>query len=155
MADKKLPEILANIQLNLKAPKDRTNNFGKFKFNYRNAEDILSSVKKMLDGAVLTLTDEVKTINGLIYIEAKAEISKGDEMRSTTSQAFIDFNKTAMSSEQKTGSASSYARKYALCGLFLLDDGLDSDSLESGTESVSVRSETVIKNVENSFEDLL
>ena len=151
----KLQEKLSAIQQKIKVPKSHVNKFANFK--YRNAEDILSAVKPLLDGCVLTLTDEVKVLSKYsfisekvyvndsehttkkegeyFYVEATAEIRFGEEVMQTKSQAIVDMDKKLMSEEQKTGSASSYARKYALNGLFLLDDDhLDPDSLENVTK---------------------
>ena len=139
---------LSAIQQIIKVPKSHVNNFANFK--YRNAEDILSAVKPLLDGCVLTLSDEVKVISEYVYVEATAEIRLGEEVIKNKAQAFIDLHKKGMSDEQKTGSASSYARKYALNGLFLLDDNQDPDSLKNATESDYVPT----TEVKDAFKDL-
>ena len=121
-------EALIKIQAELKAPKNQFNKFGNY--TYRSCEDILEAVKPLLvkHGCTLTIFDEIKEICGIPYVEATASIQKGDEGRSVTAQAGIDVNKKGMSIEQAFGSASSYSRKYALNGLFLIDDTKDPDS---------------------------
>ena len=137
----KLQAQLAKIQKELHVGKSRTNAFAKYQ--YRNCEDILSAVKPLLGEAVLKISDQLKSINDLIYIEATVEMSLGEELTQVTAQAFVDFSKRGMSKEQQTGSASSYARKYALSGLLLLDDAIDPDSQDNATQSDSVDSSTM------------
>ncbi len=134
----KLQEQLAKIQKELHVGKTRTNQFAKYQ--YRNCEDILSAVKPLLGEAVLKISDQLRSINDLIYIESTVEISLGEELTKVTAQAFVDFSKRGMSKEQQTGSASSYARKYALSGLLLLDDAIDPDSQDNASQSDSVDS---------------
>jgi hypothetical protein len=121
-------ESLIKIQSELKAPKNQMNSFGKYK--YRSCEDILEALKPLLlkHGCTLTVTDEVKQVGDLIYIEATASIQKGEEERTVTAQAGIDTNRKGMDLSQTFGAASSYARKYALNGLFLIDDTKDADA---------------------------
>ncbi len=116
------------IQSELKAPKNQFNAFGKYK--YRNCEDILEAVKPLLlkYGCTLTIDDEVKEVGGLVFIEATASIQKDLEGRTVRAQAGIDPNRKGMDIAQSYGSSSSYARKYALNGLFLIDDTKDPDS---------------------------
>jgi hypothetical protein len=116
------------IQSELKAPKNQFNAFGKYK--YRTCEDILEALKPLLlkYGCTLTIEDEVKEVGGLVFIEATAAIQKDMEGRSVTGQAGIEVNKKGMDLAQSFGSSSSYARKYALNGLFLIDDTKDSDA---------------------------
>lgn len=123
------------IQNELKAPKNQFNNFGKYK--YRSQEDILEAVKPLLKKheCMLTISDEIKEVGGLVYVEASATIRKKTEKAelfndgvTVTAQAGIDPNKKGMDLSQCFGSSSSYARKYALNGLFLIDDTKDSDS---------------------------
>ena len=127
---------LAKIQRALKAPKDQRNNFGKF--NYRKASDILQAVKPLLeeDNLTILLNDEIKEISGKHYLVATVGLydDEGKEIASTSAYAETGAH-AGMSSEQATGSASSYARKYALCGLFAIDDSsMDPDGLESPAE---------------------
>ena len=123
-----MTEKLVKIQNELKAPKNQFNAFGKYK--YRNQEDILEAVKPLLfkHGLHLTITDEIHEVGSLIYVQAKAVITDGENYVSTTAQAGIDPNRKGMDIAQSFGSSSSYARKYALNGLFLIDDNKDADS---------------------------
>jgi hypothetical protein len=120
------------IQNELKAPKSQFNAFGKYK--YRSVEDILEAVKPLLlkYECTLTIEDEVKEVGGLVFIEATAAIQVDKEGRTegraVTAQAGIDINRKGMDVAQSYGSSSSYARKYALNGLFLIDDTKDPDS---------------------------
>jgi len=120
---------LQQIQAELKAPKNQRNSFGKY--NYRSCEDILEAVKPLLakHGCVLTISDQVKEVGSLIYVEATAEIfnDKQAVMR-VSAQAGIDPNRKGMDIAQSFGSSSSYARKYALNGLFCIDDTKDADA---------------------------
>ncbi len=121
-------EALIKIQSELKAPKNQFNNFGKYK--YRSCEDILEALKPLLlkYECALTINDQVKECAGIPFIEATATIQKGDEVKTVASQAGIDPNRKGMDIAQCFGSSSSYARKYALNGLFLIDDTKDPDS---------------------------
>jgi len=122
----KLIERLGEIQQQLKAPKNQYNNFGKYK--YRSCEDIMEAVKPLLNGLVLNLTDEVKEAAGGMYVESTAIITDGNKVQAVKAQAGIDINRKGMDIAQSFGSSSSYARKYALNGLFLIDDTKDADS---------------------------
>jgi len=125
---------LTLIQNELKAPKNQYNSFGKYK--YRSCEDILEAVKPLLKkhDCTLTITDEVKEVGGMVFIEAIATLKTpnqmGNEILSTSvkAQAGIDPNRKGMDIAQSFGSSSSYARKYALNGLFLIDDTKDADA---------------------------
>lgn len=123
---------LTKIQSELKAPKSQYNSFGNYK--YRNCEDILEALKPLLEKhkAVLTITDEVKEINGIPYIEAIARFRADDSEITVTAQAGIDPNRKGMDVAQCFGASSSYARKYALNGLFLIDDTKDPDATNKG-----------------------
>ena len=122
-----MKELIA-IQSELKAPKNQYNSFGKYK--YRSVEDILEAVKPLLlkYGCTLIIEDEVKEVGGIVFIEATASIQKDMEGRAVTAQAGIDINRKGMDVAQSFGSSSSYARKYALSGLLLIDDNKDPDS---------------------------
>lgn len=131
---------LSRIQKELKVPKDLKNTFANF--NYRNAEGILEKVKPLLDKATtLTLSDEMVEVGGRVYVKATAKLSMGTAEKLAEDQ-FIEVSgfareqelKKGMDEAQITGSASSYARKYALSGLFLLDDGNDADSHDNSSE---------------------
>lgn len=121
---------LIEIQHELKAPKGQYNSFGKYK--YRSAEDILEAVKPLLHkhGCQLTLTDEIVLIGDRFYVKATATIRSDDGVESTTAYAREDLDKKGMDGSQITGTASSYARKYALNGLFCIDDTKDADTDE-------------------------
>ena len=121
---------LIKIQQELKAPKGQYNSFGKYK--YRSAEDILEAVKPIChkNGCTLTLSDELKQIGDRYYIEATATLTKDDSSISVTAYAREEESKKGMDGSQITGTASSYARKYALNGLFCIDDTKDADTDE-------------------------
>ena len=125
-------EKLSAVQNELKAPKGQYNSFGKYK--YRSCEDILEAVKPILkkNGLVLTLSDGIEVNGDRIYVTAFAtitDIKTGEEMH-TTAYARESEEKKGMDESQITGTASSYARKYALNGLFLIDDTKDADTDE-------------------------
>ena len=125
-----LYEKLSIIQSKLKAPKNQYNSFGKY--NYRSCEDILEGLKPLLleYKATVTLSDEIKQIGNRYYIEATAtfvDTEKGDKIE-VKALAREDETKKGMDLAQVTGSVSSYARKYALNGLFAIDDTKDSDA---------------------------
>lgn len=120
---------LVKIQAELKAPKNQTNAFGKYK--YRSAEDIVEAVKPILSkyGTALVITDEVVQVGDRIYVKATATLLDGtDDSISVSGWAREEEVKKGMDSAQITGSASSYARKYALNGLLAIDDTKDSDA---------------------------
>lgn len=122
-------QAVAKIQKELKAPKSQRNNFGNY--NYRNQEDILEAVKPLLGDLVLTVSDEIVEVGGRIYVKATATISDGAGSKLVnTAFAREPEDQKGMSSAQITGSTSSYARKYALNGLFLIDDTKDPDTNE-------------------------
>jgi hypothetical protein len=119
---------LIQIQNELKVPKGNVNKFGNYK--YRSAEDILEAVKPILlkHDCLLTLTDSIQAIGSKLYLVATANILSEDKSLSVTGFAELSEHK-GMSAEQCTGTASSYARKYALNGLFLIDETeADADS---------------------------
>jgi len=131
---------LIKIQSELKAPKNQFNSFGKYK--YRSCEDILEAVKPLLlkYECTLTIHDEVKEVGGLVFIEATASIQKDLEGRTVTAQAGIDPNRKGMDIAQSFGSSSSYARKYALSGLLLIEDShLDPDASNDHTAKAPVK----------------
>jgi hypothetical protein len=121
---------LIKIQSELKAPKSQFNSFGKYK--YRNCEDILEALKPLLlkYECALTIYDQVFQVGDLVYIQSTANLKFKDETTaSSTAQAGIDPNRKGMDIGQSFGASSSYARKYALNGLFLIDDSaLDPDA---------------------------
>ena len=131
---------MATIQSSLKAPKGQTNKFGGYK--YRSCEDILESVKPHLkkQGLVLTITDDIIEGGGRVYVQATATVHNDEgHSVSTTGFAREEENKKGMDASQITGSASSYARKYALNGLFCIDDTKDSDATNSHGRSAPAK----------------
>lgn len=123
-------EKLMNIQNELKAPKSQYNEFGKY--HYRSCEDILESLKPVLakHQAAVTISDEIVLIGDRYYVKATAaliDVEKGDKVE-VSAYAREDVQKKGMDVSQLTGSTSSYARKYALNGLFAIDDTKDSDA---------------------------
>jgi len=130
MENKTLIEKIISIQSELKATKDKFNRFGNYA--YRSAEGILESVKPLLkkEGVVLTITDEIVLIGAHFYVKATATLTDGKETLSTSAFAREEEVKKGMDAAQITGSASSYARKYALNGLLCIDDGKDADTDE-------------------------
>ena len=120
-----LSEILVSIQANLNAPKNQYNTFGKY--SYRSCEDILEAVKPLLGGSVLTISDELINVGERYYVQATAKLQLGEEYFFATAFAREAVSKKGMDEAQITGAASSYARKYALNGLFLIDDNKDTD----------------------------
>lgn len=127
-------EKLLAVQTELKAPKNQWNGFGKY--NYRSCEDILEAVKPILAKykATLFITDTVKLIGERYYIEATAnfvDVESGEKV-TTTAFAREDESKKGMDGSQVTGASSSYARKYALNGLFDIDDSKDNDGANDG-----------------------
>lgn len=120
-------EKLIKIQGELKAPKNQYNSFGGFK--YRTAEDILEAVKPLLvkNGCLLTLSDSIEQTGERIYVCATATITDKENTVSVKAYAREEENKKGMDAAQISGAASSYARKYAMNGLFLIDDNKDPD----------------------------
>lgn len=121
-------KALIEIQSELKAPKNQYNSFGKY--SYRSCEDILEAVKPLLKkhNCSLTIRDEIKQVGELVFVEAVATFTCKEGVSLVTAQAGIDANRKGMDIAQSFGSSSSYARKYALNGLFLIDDTKDADA---------------------------
>jgi hypothetical protein len=120
---------LADVQERLNAPKSQWNKFGKY--HYRSCEDILQGLKPLLGDAVVLISDEVKLIGNRVYIEASATFQLEGEKITVKGLAREPDIQKGMSESQITGSASSYARKYALNGLFLIDDNKDADTQDN------------------------
>ena len=125
-----LQESLVAIQSKLKAPKNQYNSFGKYK--YRSAEDILEAVKPLLaeNNVVLNMSDRIELIGTRYYLVCTAKVIKGEEEIISEGRAREDESKKGMDGAQVTGTSSSYARKYALNGLFCIDDTKDADTDE-------------------------
>lgn len=130
---------LVKIQAELKVPKNQTNAFGKYK--YRSAEDIIESLKPILFKykVGLTISDDVVQVGDRIYVKATAQLwdeEQEDYYIATTGWAREEEVKKGMDSAQITGSASSYARKYALNGMFAIDDTKDSDATNDHKDEI-------------------
>lgn len=159
-------EKLLNIQVELKAPKGQYNSFGKYK--YRSCEDILEALKPLLDKnkCTLVITDEIVNIGDRFYIKAQSILQdiESEETVSNTAYAREELEKKGQDGSQITGTASSYARKYCLNGLFLIDDTKDADTDEfqkqtngSGNKISAVKVKTLKERLEkmNVDEDAL
>lgn len=134
---------LLQIQSELKAPKGQYNSFGKYK--YRSCEDILEAVKPLCVkyGVILTLSDEIVQVGERYYIKATARLQKeGASDVSVTAYARESLDKKGMDDSQITGTASSYARKYALNGLFCIDDTKDADTDEYAKNTKTAKNTT-------------
>lgn len=122
---------MVEIQQKLKAPKGQTNSFGGYQ--YRSCEDIVEAVKPILHemGLYLSLTDGLRECGGRVYVEAVAAVMDGEKvLQASTAYAREPMSKKGFDESQITGAASSYARKYALNGLFAIDDTKDADTDE-------------------------
>lgn len=146
-------EKLMNVQSELKAPKGQYNNFGKYK--YRSCEDILESLKPVLNKYKLAImiSDEVVEVNNRNYIKATITLinaEKADEQIQVNALAREEETKKGMDGSQITGASSSYARKYALNGMFAIDDTKDADALPP-TEKEQPKKEYVADDLDNRF----
>jgi hypothetical protein len=123
----KITTVLQQIQSRLVAPKSQRNTFGNY--NYRSCEDILNGLKPLLAelGGVVTLSDEMVDVGGRIYVKATALLDVGGEVYEASAFAREPLARKGMDDAQVTGATSSYARKYALNGLFAIDDTKDAD----------------------------
>ena len=145
-----LKEKLLTIQHELKAPKNAYNSFGKY--NYRSCEDILEALKPVLVKAKATLqiSDTIEVIGDRYYVKATATLmdTESDERIENVAYARESDDKRGMDASQVTGATSSYARKYALNGLFLIDDTKDADTDENKKESVARQKKAPTKSEE-------
>jgi hypothetical protein len=145
-------KLLNKIQQELKAPKNQFNSFGNYK--YRSCEDILEAVKPLLGEATVTLSDEIVNIGKFNYVKATATFRDGDDVTETTAHAREAETQKGMNDSQITGSTSSYARKYALNGLFLIDDNKDSDTTNThGKEETNKNIKIVAGRSDDDIED--
>lgn len=130
-------EKLMIVQQNLKSPKSQYNSFGKY--YYRSCEDILEGLKPCLKEvkAYVTIDDEIVEIGGRIYVKATAIFNDAESEEIIANRAYAreDETKSGMAAAQITGATSSYARKYALNGLFMIDDNKDADTEEQANET--------------------
>lgn len=149
-ASMSIHEALRNVQKQLKAPKGQYNSFGKY--HYRSAEDIIEAAKPVLydNGLSLNIKDEVVMIGARIYVKATATLFN-DNGESISSEAFAreEDAKKGMDASQVTGATSSYARKYALNGLFAIDDTKDADYLNTSKEYTAPTWKSELANAKN------
>ena len=140
---KNLTKKLVRIQGSLKAPKNQRNNFGNY--NYRSCEDILEAVKPLLakEELLLTITDSIAPEP--LFVNAVAEITDGVDKIQVRAQAGINLNRKGMDVAQCYGASSSYARKYALNGLFLIDDTKDADATNNHSKASQNTSTSVLE----------
>ena len=146
-----MKELIA-IQSELKAPKSQFNKFGGYK--YRKAEDILEAVKPLLakQKCTLIITDDVVLIGNRIYVKATATIkNEKGEFETTNGWAREEETKKGMDGSQITGASSSYARKYALNGLFAIDDNADSDTTNDGQHQEAQQQTQTKQTASNQF----
>lgn len=129
---------LINVQSRLKAPKSQYNSFGKYA--YRNQEDILEAVKPLLaeNGLTMTISDEIIGVGELMIVRAVVKVTDGVESTEVSACAGIDTNRKGMDIAQSFGASSSYARKYALNGTFLIDDTKDADATNTHGKDAAV-----------------
>ena len=150
-------EKLSTIQVKLNAPKKQYNSYGRY--NYRSCEDILEGLKPHLEETktAVTVNDEVVLIGERYYIKATATLHdcESDKSVSNTAYAREELTKKGMDASQITGSTSSYARKYALNGLFCIDDVKDADTRDNRQKEAveQAKAETEVQNLENSIID--
>lgn len=154
-------EKLQKIQLELKAPKNQRNNFGKY--NYRSAEDILEAIKPYEEKykVVFKINDKLVQLGDHVCVDSEAKIIDIESIDressvSSTAQAIIDFQSKGMQMPQRTGAASSYAKKYALGNLLLLDDTKDSDATNNhskNTKSVLTQTSSEFDKVKKYLKD--
>ena len=136
----KLNSALIAVQSQLKAPKNQRNNFGKY--NYRSAEDILEAVKPLLsaNGLSMTISDSVEELGGMVVITSSVVVTDGTDSVTASAQAGVDPNRKGMDIAQSFGSSSSYARKYAMNGMFLIDDTKDADATNTHGNNSAIKS---------------
>lgn len=141
---------LVNIQSKLKAPKGQYNSFGKYK--YRSCEDILEAVKPLLkeNNCVLTIADDIILVGDRFYVKAIVTLKNSSgETVTTTAFAREEESKKGMDGSQVTGASSSYARKYALNGMFCIDDTKDSDTTNTGHSDENPLKEVAMADIES------
>jgi len=144
---------LARIQKELKAPKNQQNKFGGYK--YRSCEDILEAVKPHLGENTVVISDDIVLIGERYYVKATAVFSNGEESIPVSAFAREAETKKGMDESQITGAASSYARKYALNGLFLIDDTKDADTQDNAkNDSVSNKQDIIFENAKSRIAEL-
>ena len=135
--ERSISMTLNEIQQALKAPKGQRNKFGNY--NYRSCEDILEAVKPLLGDSVLTISDTMSQLGDRYYVQATATLWCGERVHETHGWARESLTRKGMDESQITGSTSSYARKYALNGLFCIDDTRDIDTTDNMAKPKSKR----------------
>lgn len=142
---------VANVQSELKAPKNQRNNFGNY--NYRSCEDILEAVKPLLskNGLVLTVCDDIIQVGERYYIKATATITDGVNKLENSAFAREEESKKGMDASQLTGATSSYARKYALNGLLCIDDTKDADATNTHGKEEKPKKAEMTKEEKDAF----
>lgn len=135
---KELIEKISRIQSKLKAPKSQYNKFGQYA--YRNQEDILEAVKPLLaaEGLVQTISDDIVEVGGRVYVKATVVVTDGTNFVQNQAFAREPQDQKGMNEAQITGSASSYARKYALNGMYAIDDTKDADATNDHGKSAPI-----------------
>jgi len=147
-------EKLQRIQVELKVNKSQRNNFGKY--NYRSAEDILEAVKpfEAKYKVLFKISDELINVFDKVAIDSEAkvidlEVTDRESSISSKAQAIIDFDAKGMQMPQRTGAASSYAKKYALGNLLLIDDTKDSDATNNHGKETAIKKDNLTKSHKN------
>ena len=146
-------EKLATIQTKFKSKKSRFNSFGKY--NFRSAEDILEATKPfLLDlGVTVTINEKLDEVVGLPIMTSTATITDGKDFIEATAIVGVDLNQKGMNTPQQFGSASSYAKKYALGNLFLIDDTADSDATnDHGKKKFTPKKPTLTSKTDPAYE---
>lgn len=146
-------EKLATIQTKFKSKKSRFNSFGKY--NFRSAEDILEATKPFLLelGVTVTINERLDEVVGLPIMTSTATITDGESLIEATSVVGVDLNQKGMNTPQQFGSASSYAKKYALGNLFLIDDTADSDATnDHGKKKFAPKKPTLTSKTDPAYE---
>ena len=146
-------EKLATIQTKFKSKKSRFNSFGKY--NFRSAEDILEATKPFLLelGVSVTINEKLDDVVGLPIMTSTATITDGKDFMEATAIVGVDLNQKGMNTPQQFGSASSYAKKYALGNLFLIDDTADSDATnDHGKKKFTPKKPTLTSKTDPAYE---
>ena len=144
---------LATIQTKFKSKKSRFNSFGKY--NFRSAEDILEATKPFLLelGVTVTINEKLDEVVGLPIMTSTATITDGESLIEATAIVGVDLNQKGMNTPQQFGSASSYAKKYALGNLFLIDDTADSDATnDHGKKKFTPKKPTLTSKTDPAYE---
>lgn len=152
---KSLIEKLSKVQKNLKAPKGQFNKFGNYA--YRSCEDIMEAVKPLLaaEGLAQIVSDDVIEVGGRVYVKATIKVTDGESTVENSALAREPQDQKGMNEAQITGSASSYARKYALNGMYAIDDTKDADATNDHGKSAPVQTKTTTSTDEQKARELI